>query len=64
MPGLMSEIIGVGKNGFSNCEFNQCYIEHDRYKNEMKSYHSIVFNMNALHYSGQLPWQDKNFQGR
>ena len=61
MAGIMSDIIGVGNSGFSNCDVYKCYIEHDRLKQPMNYYDAVVFNMNLLHYSGKFPWEDNYF---
>jgi hypothetical protein len=65
LPGKMSSVLGTGRDGLirMGCEITDCYVTNDgsgRGK-PIHSYDAVVFNINVLHYSAQLPWLVPNY---
>ena len=65
LPGKMSSLLTLSDNNFflhNGCELTDCHITSDRSNSKpIHSYDAVVYNMNVLHYSRELPWLVKNY---
>ena len=63
--GITNSLLGIGREGFIRygCDVTECYLVNSRQKSHrfMDSYDAVVFNMNALHYSRKLPWNEADY---
>ena len=63
--GITNSLLGTGRDVFVRyrCDVTDCFLVNDRQKSKrsMSSYDAVVFNMNALHYSGKLPWNEADY---
>ena len=65
LPGLMTPLLRNGREAFlrHRCDVTECYVVNDlrRFNRSMDSYDAVVFNMNVLHYSGKVPWEEGDY---
>ena len=63
--GITNSLLGIGRESFIRygCDVTECYLVNNRQKSQrsMSSYDAVVFNMNVLHYSGKLPWNEADY---
>ena len=61
LPGKMTSILKNNSFADLGCEFTACSVVSDRRTRAVSSYDAVVFNMNVLHYAGELPWLTQNY---
>ena len=66
LPHRMTYLLGTGRDPFirHGCDVTDCIIndrQHNNNNRSMNSYDAVVFNMNHLHHTGELPWRANDY---